>query len=101
MHRTVKPHPHHLRHAARTMQTLVSLTDTSNPAKWSMLRFSFRCLRPFTWTSFHHQPEAQHPTSSAIHKLAADYPIYRGQTGLVVLTLSLAAFDPKRSSRVR
>src|ERR1700757_3556341 len=29
-----------------TMQTLVSLTDTSNPAKWSMLRFSFCCLRP-------------------------------------------------------
>ena len=26
---------------ASTMQTLVSLTDTSNPAKWSMLRFSF------------------------------------------------------------
>jgi hypothetical protein len=24
-----------------TMQTLVSLTDTSNPTKWSMLRFSF------------------------------------------------------------
>jgi hypothetical protein len=24
-----------------TMQTLVSLTDTSSPAKWSMLRFSF------------------------------------------------------------
>ena len=24
-----------------TMQTLVSLTDTSNPAKWPMLRFSF------------------------------------------------------------
>jgi len=24
-----------------TMQTLVSLTDTSYPAKWSMLRFSF------------------------------------------------------------
>jgi hypothetical protein len=24
-----------------TMQTLVSLTDTSNPAKWFMLRFSF------------------------------------------------------------
>ena len=23
-----------------TMQTLVSLTDMSNPAKWSMLRFS-------------------------------------------------------------
>jgi hypothetical protein len=26
---------------ASTIQTLVSLTDTSNPAKWSMLRFSF------------------------------------------------------------
>ena len=24
-----------------TMQTLISLTDTSSPAKWSMLRFSF------------------------------------------------------------
>ena len=27
-------------------------------------------------TSFHHQPEAQHPNSSAIHKLPADYPIF-------------------------
>ena len=27
-------------------------------------------------TSFHHQPEAQHPKSSAIHELPADYPIY-------------------------
>jgi hypothetical protein len=25
---------------------------------------------------FHHQPEAQHPKSSAIHKLPADYPIF-------------------------
>jgi type I restriction enzyme M protein len=33
-------------------------------------------LRPFTRTSFHHQPEAQHPKSSAIHKLPADYPIF-------------------------
>ena len=24
-----------------TMQTLVTLTDTSSPAKWYMLRFSF------------------------------------------------------------
>jgi hypothetical protein len=24
----------------------------------------------------HHQPEAQHPKSSAIHKPPADYPIY-------------------------
>jgi hypothetical protein len=35
-------------------------------------------LRPCSRTSFHHQPEAQHPKSSAIHKLPADYPIYRG-----------------------
>ena len=27
--------------ASSTMQTLVSLTETSSPAKWSMLRFSF------------------------------------------------------------
>ena len=27
-------------------------------------------------TSFHHQPEAQHPNSSAINKLPADYPIF-------------------------
>jgi hypothetical protein len=34
-------------------------------------------LRPVTTvTSFHHQPEAQHPKSSAIHKLPADYPIF-------------------------
>src|SRR4029079_6706513 len=33
-------------------------------------------LRPYTRTSFHHQPEAQHPKSSAIHKTPADYPIF-------------------------
>ena len=27
-------------------------------------------MRPFTRPSFHHQPEAQHPKSSAIHKIA-------------------------------
>ena len=32
-------------------------------------------------TSFHHQPEAQHPDPSAINKLPADYPIYRGNSG--------------------
>jgi len=33
-------------------------------------------LRPYTHgPRFHHQPEAQHPKSSAIHKLPADYPI--------------------------
>src|SRR6516165_12586144 len=39
-----------------------------------MLRFSFRCLRPQMRTSFHHQPEAQHPKSSAIHKLEGRLP---------------------------
>jgi hypothetical protein len=33
-------------------------------------------------TSFHHQPEAQHPKSSAIHKLPADYPIFRAHRTL-------------------
>ena len=32
-------------------------------------------------TSFHHQPEAQHPKSSAIHKLPADYPICCSNSG--------------------
>src|ERR1019366_8395504 len=31
-------------------------------------------LRPLPRTSFHHQPEAQHPKSSAIHKLAGRLP---------------------------
>jgi hypothetical protein len=31
-------------------------------------------LRPHTRTSFHHQPEAQHPISSAIHKLIGRLP---------------------------
>jgi len=31
-------------------------------------------------TPFHHQPEAQHPKSSAIHKLPADYPIYGSES---------------------
>ena len=54
-------------------------------------------------TSFHHQPEAQHPKSSAIHKLPADYPIYwtnsrqRAALGLI----SQAAIDPERTKSVR
>jgi len=36
-------------------------------------------LRPYKRTSFHHQPEAQHLKSSAIHKLPADYPIFEGE----------------------
>src|SRR5271170_1462681 len=38
------------------------------------------CLRPFTWTSSNYQPGAQHPKSSAIHKLPADYPIFGTKT---------------------
>jgi hypothetical protein len=33
-------------------------------------------------TSFHYQPEAQHPNSSAIHKPPADYPIFGALSGL-------------------
>src|SRR5665811_977858 len=57
-----------------TMQTLVSLTDTSSPAEWSILRFSFCCLRPRMRTSLHHQPEAQHPKSPAIYTPAGRLP---------------------------
>jgi hypothetical protein len=32
-------------------------------------------------TSFHYQPEAQHPNSSAIHKPPADYPIFGWKSG--------------------
>jgi hypothetical protein len=40
-------------------------------------------LRPSPRTSFHHQPEAQHPKSSAIHKLGrADYPIFRREADI-------------------
>jgi hypothetical protein len=47
-------------------------------------------------TSFHHQPEAQHPKSSAIHKLPADYPIYRRHSDhFSILALSASvANDP-------
>jgi hypothetical protein len=34
-------------------------------------------------TSFHHQPEAQHPNSSST-SWQADYPIFRGQSGHAV-----------------
>ena len=34
-------------------------------------------------TSFHHQPEAQHPKSSAIHKLPADYPIFAPESAQI------------------
>jgi len=36
-------------------------------------------LRPFTRTSLNHQPEAQHPKSSTIHKLAGRLPHLSGE----------------------
>jgi hypothetical protein len=46
-------------------------------------------------TSFHHQPEAQHPKSSAIHKLPADYPIYRGRFAQHMLGVRFSQFGPQ------
>jgi hypothetical protein len=51
-------------------------------------------LRPCSRTSFHHQPEAQHPKSSAIHKLPADYPIFRGKSGHAPDITAMTGFDP-------
>jgi len=42
-------------------------------------------------TSFHHQPEAQHPIFQLSTSWQADYPIFRGQSE----KLSLSAFDPE------
>jgi hypothetical protein len=50
-----------------------------------------------SWTSFHHQPEAQHPKSSAIHKLPADYPIFRWNSGHTADITGMAEFDPLRT----
>ena len=48
-------------------------------------------------TSFHHQPEAQHPKSSAIHKdRPADYPIYWHKAD-IAFCVAHVAFDPKRT----
>jgi hypothetical protein len=38
-------------------------------------------LRPQMRTSFHHQPEAQHPNFQLPTSWQADYPIFRGQSG--------------------
>jgi hypothetical protein len=43
-----------------------------------------------------HQPEAQHPKSSAIHKLPADYPIYLGKPA-DIRSLRGFALDPQRT----
>jgi hypothetical protein len=50
-------------------------------------------------TSFHHQPEAQHPIFQLSTSWQADYPIFRGEADLhahVALPVSVVN-DPKRS----
>src|SRR5262252_8581610 len=64
-----------------------------------MLRFSFGCLRPHTWTSFHHQPEAQHPNSSAIHKLVGRLPHLCAISGLTYRSKSTPIRSPRRRGR--
>jgi hypothetical protein len=47
-------------------------------------------------TSFHHQPEAQHPNFPLSTSRQADYPIFRGQSGLMADVPECLLFDPKR-----
>jgi len=39
-------------------------------------------LRPHMRTSFHHQPEAQHPIFQLSTSWQADYPIFRGKADI-------------------
>ena len=50
-------------------------------------------------TSFHHQPEAQHPNFPLSASWQADYPIFLGYSGREMLAVRLSHFDPKRSFR--
>ena len=45
-------------------------------------------------TSFHHQPEAQHPNFQLSTSWQADYPIFREQTRNLLLGLSLIVLNP-------
>ena len=49
-------------------------------------------------TSFHHQPEAQHPNFPLSASWQADYPIFRGQSGLTADVSRMPGFDPKETS---
>jgi hypothetical protein len=54
-------------------------------------------------TSFHHQPEAQHPIFQLSTSWQADYPIFRGKADMACRMDAIisAAFDPKETfSRV-
>src|SRR5262249_9398452 len=62
-----------------------------------MLRFSFCCLRPQMRTSFHHQPEAQHPNFPLSVSWQADYPIFWGDAEVNCRSgaIEIALDDPK------
>ena len=51
-------------------------------------------------TSFHHQPEAQHPIFQLSTSWQADYPIFWGQIGKHLLVLSLPLLNPKPTTKV-
>ena len=48
-------------------------------------------------TSFHHQPEAQHPKSSAIHKKRRPITPSIGPKQTWASALHMSAYDPKRT----
>jgi len=50
-------------------------------------------------TSFHHQPEAQHPIFQLSTSWQADYPIFRAKADMQrgVAPIASVANDPKRS----
>jgi hypothetical protein len=51
-------------------------------------------------TSFHHQPEAQHPNFQLSTSWPADYPIYWGKTGKRLLVLSPAHLAPRNDAEL-
>src|SRR6516225_11580065 len=67
-------------------------------SKAEMVRFWFRHtevrMRPLLRTSFHHQPEAQHPKSSAIHNNAGRLPHLLTQSGHEWLSIVDVQTDP-------
>ena len=44
-------------------------------------------------TSFHHQPEAQHPNFQLSTSWQADYPIFRGKSGRAADITGTTEFD--------